>query len=220
MNIKERLTQEIEAAKGKLSIVDILTELELSKDRPDHFQKRINDLKDEMTKYRISKNWISNGCIDIMHKDGFWIEEVIKVNLKDRPESEVWHEVQRFLSQYFLILEYEKCINVIDNELTDKKQWDNLYTYLTNTKYIDTTIKVFSFVMEYKHLPGGAKKIQWLSSQANAIYIFIDFAKFSYTQLNECFRSKTGNPFQRGSKPNPRSPRKPEIKKVITFFPK
>jgi hypothetical protein len=136
MKIKERLAQEIEAAKRGLSIVNILTELELSKTRPDHFQKKINDIQDEMTKYRIPKNWIGDGCNDIMRtiwhegltvdendkvswtEEVSWMEKVIEANLNDRPEDEVWREVKWFLQKYFLILEYKKYIEI----KTSKKQ--------------------------------------------------------------------------------------------------
>lgn len=109
MKIKDRLTQEIEAAKNNISIRGTLKELELSKSRPNHFQKRIYEIKQEMTKeVGIADNWVANGCFDINYKD--WIEQVIELNLKDRPENEVWQEVQLFLKHYFLILEYERFI--------------------------------------------------------------------------------------------------------------
>jgi hypothetical protein len=113
MNIKERLTQEIKAAKRRVSTVDILFELQLSKTRRDHFQKKIDDLQDEMKKYPISKNWIGDGCNDIMREVypyKSWIEGVTRLNLNNRPEDEFWHEVQWFLQKYFLILEYKKYI--------------------------------------------------------------------------------------------------------------
>ncbi|MEI6050060.1 MAG: hypothetical protein WCS03_14250 [Bacteroidota bacterium] len=130
-SIKDRLATEVVNAKNRLSIVRILREHELSKTFPEgrsaYFKKRIFEIKMEMTKYQISDNWISNGCIDIMHKDGFWIEEVIKVNLKDKPEGEVWQEVQLFLKQYFLLIEYEKIVKESESEKkTETKKVDRL----------------------------------------------------------------------------------------------
>lgn len=140
MNIKERLTQEIEAAKRKHPPIDIFVDLELSKTRPDHFQKKINDLQDEMKKYQISKDWIGSGCKDIIHKiwiegdevdwlkadkvnwiEVTWLEAIIRSHLKNRPEDEVWFDVEWFLQKYFLILEYEKYIKIKTSKKQPKK---------------------------------------------------------------------------------------------------
>lgn len=94
-------------------------------------------------------------------------------------------------------------------------KWDNLYIYLTNTKYIDTTIEVFNSVMEYKNLPSGANKVKWLTTHADAIY-FQEIFQFLMTQFNECFRSKTGTKFQLGSKSTTK--RKKNLTYVITFL--
>ena len=111
------------------------------------------------------------------------------------------------------------CINVIEGkikksrEATDK--WNEMCTYLTNKSFINTRPEVFNFVMEHRHLL-GTKKIQWLSYQSDALYIFFTLAKFSISEINKCFRSKNGNPFQKGSVP--RRPHKPELTFVKTFF--
>ncbi|MEI6048848.1 MAG: hypothetical protein WCS03_08110 [Bacteroidota bacterium] len=93
---------------------------------------------------------------------------------------------------------------------------DSLYDYLTTHKVIYTTIEVFNFVMENKHLPKGVNKIQCLTSQANVLYIFKVLAKFEIPEINECFQSDTGNPFQKGSIPS--TNRITEIEFVSTFF--
>jgi len=135
MNIKERLTQEIETAKKRHFTRDILFNLELSKTRPNHFQNLINDIKDEMGKYQISRSWIEDGCNDIMRtiwreyiadendeaictEEFSWIERIIEANLKDTPEDKVWQEVQWFLIQYFYILKCKEYIKI----KTSKKQ--------------------------------------------------------------------------------------------------
>lgn len=94
-------------------------------------------------------------------------------------------------------------------------EWDDMYNYLTDRKLIDTTIEVFNTVMECKYLPRGANKIQWLSFQSNALYIFHGIFKFTIPQLNEFFQSKDDNPFTLGAMPKTR--RKNEIKYVMTF---
>lgn len=126
----------------------------------------------------------------------------IEENVKFEPHKE--HPNYLRLKDYIIFL----------NEYQVGK-WDNLYTYLTDKKYIDTTIEVFNSVMEYKHLPSGANKVKWLTTHADAIY-FREIFQILMTQFNECFRSKTGTKFQLGSKSI--SPRKKELKFVTTFF--
>jgi hypothetical protein len=95
------------------------------------------------------------------------------------------------------------------------EKWHVLYSDLINAEYIKTTFEVFSYAMEYKKLPGGSDKIQWLTSHADAIF-FADELKFSMKQLNECFISNTGTPFQAGSRPT--TTRKRELIEILDKY--
>lgn len=122
--MKNRLIIEIETARNGYSIIDKMRDNELSKGDTDYYKKKIQETKLHMTQKRgIPDNWVSNGCIDISDKDGYWLEEVIKVNLNDRPEAEVWQEVQWFLRLYFRLKEYEKYI------IKDKKGEPTAWAY-------------------------------------------------------------------------------------------
>jgi len=107
--IKVRLTEIIAWMRNHVSVTDTLRELALSKSdhagRSEYFRQRIHGLKQEMTKQGIiADNWVMNGCLSIT--DPMWLEEVIMKELKVRPESDVWQEVQGFLKQYFRIENY------------------------------------------------------------------------------------------------------------------
>jgi hypothetical protein len=49
-------------------------------------------------------------------------------------------------------------------------KWRPLFDELIREKYIDTTIEVFNHAMEYKRLPVGADKIQWLKFASEGVY--------------------------------------------------
>lgn len=105
--IEQRVTALIQRYRGRFSINETLGELVLSEGKPEYFKKKVQDIKQEMFKGRgIAGNWIANGCLEITHKD--WLSEVIRMNLKTRPENEVWEEAEQFVKQYFCIKEFEK----------------------------------------------------------------------------------------------------------------
>lgn len=129
MNIKDRLTIEIEIAK-KRSFTDQLREMELSKSyskgEAAYYQWRIDDLINEMTKKKgIADNWVLNGRFDINHKD--WIEQFIEANLN---EPEIWNEVQTFLRQYFRLIEYKEKHHDLHDKSFKTSVWAWYYCIL------------------------------------------------------------------------------------------
>jgi len=97
------------------------------------------------------------------------------------------------------------------------EKWHNLYAVLINTKSIDTatTFEVFNYVMENKHLPASADKIQLLISTVRAM----DFQKmtgFTIPQMNKCFKSKNGKPFHEKYRDARKRHPTPDIIKKIT----
>lgn len=94
-------------------------------------------------------------------------------------------------------------------------RWEDLYKELSHNGYIGTTPEVFSYVMEFKQLPGGNEKIQWRTSKADAIAFQIGLG-FKMPQFNKCFGSKDGRPFTLSSKPN--GPRRKPLKSIIDKY--
>lgn len=141
-------------------------------------------------------------------RDQFEVESELLINSKN-PLLSFYHER---LTKLMDNLDKRSAIaGGFDKAETGK--WDNLYIDLKNAKYINTTIGVFNSVMEYKHLPGGANKIQWLTSKADAVCFQENF-KFSIPEFNECFY-KDKYPFQQGSSV-PIEGRKKTLKDIIT----
>lgn len=73
-------------------------------------------------------------------------------------------------------------------------KWAKIYNGLVNGGYIrGATLQVFSYAMDNKTLPPGTKKIKWLTSKADTLYLKEKYG-FTVKQLNSCFDSKDGKP--------------------------
>jgi len=100
------------------------------------------------------------------------------------------------LSQYLLQINFLLKNCILNQQISEKGKgiWDTLYNDLHDSKYIDTSREVFNSVMEYKHLPGSAKKIKWLATKSDAVF-FQKGIGLSMKQLNECFQNSDRKPF-------------------------
>lgn len=75
-----------------------------------------------------------------------------------------------------------------------------LHEKLINKFFIDISINDFDEIMNFKHLPNGKNKVQWINRNNAEAYRFSKQFNFTIKQMNDCFSFPDGK-LQHNDKP-------------------